>query len=432
MGLFRSSTIGQVVQSHVEVLVPTCALDSIFYVSTCSPGLPHSGGALLQRPLYMVQDNDMNDVITSCWKHDSELGRGYLLISTAAENGRVWRWETGGGPIAIGRSLCVEQSGCRSNLYDTCSSSSTTSFVSKRVGSGGIAVDSTGSEHLAEGHLIVAEWGEGRIVRLEENGARTPLIMHVPDLCASVSLENDNETTTPAAEEKMPSLTRIHQPWSLLFTPFGDLLVLDHTTCSKDGLFRLKRVAKAVKPLESLQASRKAHSWTSVGGDYPTTKDQLPETLWRAPQLGGMVLDTTFVNVYVTTQQEDQRVVLVSLSLKETDDDDEDEDENKEDARQIPRVVLDYSAHASTPGAIAIDRLGRIFLAVDLGILVVAPREKEASLPFTLTIVGKLPMSEKPTSLTLGEDGFLYITTQTSLLRIRVKQGPAQPLMIKK
>jgi hypothetical protein len=45
------------------------------------------------------------------------------------------------------------------------------------VGSGGIIVD-----HWHEPpRLVVAEWGEGRIARLEENGARTPLVIEYHD-----------------------------------------------------------------------------------------------------------------------------------------------------------------------------------------------------------------------------------------------------------
>jgi hypothetical protein len=47
--------------------------------------------------------------------------------------------------------------------------------------------------------LIVAEWGEGRITRLEENGARTPLIIDVPPIeedAANATISDGSTATT--------------------------------------------------------------------------------------------------------------------------------------------------------------------------------------------------------------------------------------------
>ena len=87
------------------------------------------------------------------------------------------------------------------------------------MGSGAIAIDFHGKDVASEGALVVAEWGEGRVVRMEqETGARTPLMVQVPDVCAS----GNNPTT----------MRRLHQPHAMLYTPFGDLLVMDHQPSS--------------------------------------------------------------------------------------------------------------------------------------------------------------------------------------------------------
>ena len=69
-----------------------------------------------------------------------------------------------------------------------------------------MTIDFYGKEHASEGKLVVAEWGEGRIVRLEENGARTPLLMHVPCECKTkCALPN---------------------PERMVYTPTGELIVV--------------------------------------------------------------------------------------------------------------------------------------------------------------------------------------------------------------
>lgn len=380
LGLFRSSSYGEVIETRLQVLETTAAscdkLYKIFSLASCQDNAA-TPTATLKYPLYLVQQ-EMDQVVASCWQHDSELGRGFLLLSTAGHAGRIWRWETGGGPIAIGRTLCVHDSGCRSEHFLNCSSID-------MAGSGGIAIDSSGKDHFQEGSLMVAEWGEGRIVRLEENGARTPLVIQVPDPCS-------NESTS--------ATRRVHQPFSLLYTPFGDLLVLEQYDCG-DALVRLKQ-ATHVEPLDSLQTSRKAHSWTSLN----TTT--LPELVLSRSKLGGMALEPNWVNVYLTAKHGDS-IVLLSVSL-------ENEDDEEETTSTLPnsQVVMDFTEYATAPGPIAVDKKGLIFLGVDKGVLIVQDSK----------VLARLNVPETPTALTLGEDNFLYISIVSSLLRIRVNEGP--------
>jgi hypothetical protein len=70
----------------------------------------------------------------------------------------------------------MAESGCRSNLHKHCINNNVNTDDDTTTGSGGIIIDFL---HEAQ-RLIVAKWGEGRITRLEENGARTPLIIDVP------------------------------------------------------------------------------------------------------------------------------------------------------------------------------------------------------------------------------------------------------------
>jgi len=416
--------------------------------SSSSPAVP------LKYPLYLVRD-DFRNVVATTWKHDEELGRGFLLISTSYKSGKIWQWETGGGPIPIGKTLSMVHSGCRSNKFRNCTTDSA-------VGSGGLVADTL---HEPQ-RLIVAEWGEGRIVRLEENGARTPLIIQVPvdkpTLTVSAEVENDENETEPTAEieaendetelatpaemeeELTPSTRRLERPSKLLLTPFADLLVLDESSDGDDFLWQLPQIHK-IPGLESLSASRKAHAWNHLNytssssnhhtgittGTVSTTsrattaasasnEDGMPQKLLQSSQLGGMALvPKNWLQLYVTMKQGDS-VVVVTLSLEEEDDEDDDDDvEVAEKAKATSKserqssIYLDYSQHASKPGPIEVDEKGNLYLAVDDAILMVSP---------TAGILGKISIPGLSiVDMTLGEDRFLYLATETKLYRLRLR-----------
>jgi hypothetical protein len=406
MGLFRSSTYG-------DVVLETRVLEDCS--SKQSQSQAHSmlytqqdDDCTLKYPVYMVQDN-FEHIVATTWKHDEELGRGYLLLSTSGQDGRIWQWETGGGPIPIGRTLNLKGSGCRSNLHQNCSAAFGDELHHHHhYGSGGIVVDALQEPP----RLVVAEWGEGRISRLEENGARTPLVIQL--------------TTAPQRQ-------RIQKPFQLLMTPFGDLMILDYSSSSPssddDYNYSLWRLPQAthIPGLESLAASREAHAWETVNTTIITTA---PQKLLQSTQLGGMALQPNqWLQLYVTMRQENGAIVVVSLSLDddENDNDDEEESTSSDDEeesttssikvrRHQSTIVLDYSNYTSAPGAIEVDEKGNMYLLVDAGILFVSS---------SYSIVGKMTFgNESLVDLTLGEDKFLYMSTRTKLFRMRVRNGP--------
>jgi hypothetical protein len=425
--LSGSSALGEVAADIISISdAQSCReLSTIFHLSgACDESSLHVAKdrvrtVTLKHALNTVQDTGLMNVVSTVWRHDSELGRGYLLISQAAGDGRIWRWEVGGGPIAIGKTLHLEQSGCRSEHYRSCPSATDTTTTTTATadhdlaaGSGGIAIDFHKQEHFQQGALVVAEWGEGRIVRLEENGARTPVLLQVPNVCGG-AIGSNNAT--------IDSTRHLEAPLALLYTPFGDLLVLDHyAECNQAALIQLRH-AVHVKALDSLSVSRKAHAWEEPQHAF------MPEILFAGvEQLGSMALTPTWTSIYVTAKR-DGSIILLEMPLtseNDDDDDDDDEEEGSNDKASLPvepRLVMNLSQKLSSvqdPGKIAVDRKGRLFWAVSDNLLVIDP-DKGA-------ILGKLSLPADSTSLTLGEDGFLYITTSNVLLRIRVREGPVK------
>jgi hypothetical protein len=450
LGLFRSSTYGEILP-HELILIPQSNnnnnnnKDNILCSEFLSSAVNSKNKFLymknsnkycnkLRYPLYLVHDDfDNGSIVATTWMEDDELGRGYLLISTSVGRGKIYQWETGGGPIAIGRTLHIKDSGCRSNYYRKCSDGVVVvndkdndiedQYNKYHTGSGGIAVDKYGSgSDSSSRRLIVAEYGEGRVVRLEENGARTPLVI---------------DTGNPNSNE------RLRRPFQLLMTPYGDLMIIDDATHHGGNGFILWRLQKAsnVPALPSLSVSRKAHAWNR------NNSTGLPHTFFQSNEMGGMVSDTSGQRLYVTTLDPDSSSVLVVslplLDALEDDDEEEDEDEmgitkegeesnnnniKQEEERVVARellqsrqstIVFNYTAHANNPGAIEIDNNGNIYLAVENGILLVSKSQN---------VVAKIAFfaDDKIVGLTLGSDKFLYIATESKLFRIRVPNSPLQ------
>jgi hypothetical protein len=350
---------------------------------------------LLQHSLVLLQDS-FQHIVASVWKHDSELGRGYLLLSDAHGHGRLWRFERGGGPIPIGRTLAMDPSGCRTIVCTQQQQSSS--------GSGGLAVDFSTRNEFREGRTVIAEWGEKRIVRLEDTtGARTPLVINVP---------NDG---CKQQQQQQQQRRRVERPIQMVYTPFGDLLFLESSS-SESECNMVMRLTQAVHipPLHSAMESRMAHKWNETHRGHPI------DVLYKETEIKSMTLDSTGLGLYLTVRQaEDDSVLLVHLSLLEDDDDDDEQEDNKHFDPMGVIVKVEFNLTraniADPPQAMAVDEKGHVFLSVPTGVLVIKNDK----------VLGTLSVSPTPiTSLTLGEDHYLYITTSTQLLRIRVRHGP--------
>ena len=107
-------------------------------------------------------------------KDDSADG-GFLLWSDVKKN-RIYRWEEGGGLFTIGKSVYLEESGCRSSAADNSSSSSVSDAARCAAliepGSNGLALEP------GTGLVVMCQHGERRVTRLETNGTFTPLATH--------------------------------------------------------------------------------------------------------------------------------------------------------------------------------------------------------------------------------------------------------------
>ena len=360
----------------LTVFLPTLA----YFLATRLPQIGVRGtnvGELVvvegdNEPVFRVfSSHETSNLVASTWRYDSELGRGYLLLSDAADDGRVWRWEVGGGPIVLGKTLHLDKAGCRNG---PCTE-----------GTGGLTIDFKGHERPTEGRLVLAECGEARIVRMEDTGARTPLVLGVPNLCDETSLQ------------------RTQNARSMLMTPFGDLVfVEDYPACGKAALL-VQRGAIHIPPLASLKESFQAHNWTSI--------EAMPNVWNKAPsdvqQIGGLAMVDTWTTLLATVQHVDGEVILYEIPLTSDDD---------ASFFDLPwKKKMDLSSVGMTSA-------GPLVVTKD-GTIVCANGEELVTLEDS-TVFGVTQLPDVVTSLTLSDDGWLYITTPTSLLRRRMRKKP--------
>ena len=384
-------------------------------------------------------------VVASVWQHSDELGRGGSLVSSG---NRIWRWERGGGPIPIGRSLQLDHAGCRSDRTATCRpsplASTTPDPTTMTNWVGGLAMDFWGSDRsttlsYSMGSLIVAEWGEGRLVRLEDNGARTPLALLRAPPC------HDHK------KKKLDTPVDLY-PHQLLMTPFGDLLVLDSVSSSSSSCIYKVPQALTIPPLESLQESRWAHnhSWLEEEGLLM----EEPQLFWTPPGAAvvtGMALTSSWTSLYVavsTTEESSSAALLYQVSLVEEEDENEDGGQVKEEPHDNNGAKPEQDTHTQTSpskghlvlnvtqhvpwwtrsGPLVVTKQGYLFSVVEHVHLTIW---NVVSSPTTV-LVGFVTLPDAITSLSLGgvEDSYLYLTTVRSLWRLPTRRGVAHPVTI--
>lgn len=418
----------------------------------------------------------LSHLSSTTWVHDEELGRGYLLLADVGRSGRIWRWEVGGGPITIGRSLHMERSGCRSGLWvdyegsgkvdgtnatlcpenlfgkSSCpSTSTTTNHHPPLLGSASLAVELTRNADRASAgqHIIVAEWGERRIVRVEgESGARTPLVTLVP-----------YQSSNGEEEHEQSQWRRVYRPNHLMYTPFGDLLFSDNfvsdtmhlnndnsSTMSNHHVGIVYRRKEAVHiPGIAVEQSRDAHGWKSTTGEEDDVGDDNIDILFQTTGvIEGMALglDYSTLFILVTSQTNGHSggtKTVYKLSISAEDDDDEDNDEDNVEGDENYATILYQMTSAdckdnagdtrhddmysSSGSKLAVDEKGTLYLIACPSSLTLLSQE-DGSVVGTLSLDHlQKTQTTTYTSVSFGEDGYLYITSPNELMRVKSRVG---------
>jgi hypothetical protein len=371
----------EVAVSHHEA---TTAMNHVQAVPTmtCKNNVTHDNGDQDQTcEESSYYSSSSSHLMSPMWVHDVDLGRGYLLYSDIKDN-RMWRFEVGGGPITIGRTLHMERSGCRSRLtrqqkLDLDANKGRKEFnqrdreqrdylmAAQRLchmqGSVALASERGAVKESSDTKLplIIAERGEARIIRLErDTGARTPLVTHLPP-----SSHQDS-----GAAATRPTLVT-----SMLYTPFGDLLFVNNPTFSLSlsseengssgggggGIYLVDQAHRvpAIAALESKAAHDKsytsnvtihtllrARSSSTSSSSSSGTRTKQPKSSQDTSLISpfGLALSKVALHreVYVTDSHP-THPVIARLPIDEDDDDDEDEDEDNNDDDEEDEDELD-------------------------------------------------------------------------------------------
>jgi len=297
----------------------------------------------------------------------------------------------------------------------------------------------------AGANILVAEWGERRIVRVEgATGARTPLVTMVP---------NPNDDTN--GREEQPR--RLFRPNHLTFTAFGDLLFSDsderdlilqswNVTVNHFGAVYRRREAVHVPPILA-EESRDAHGWSgTTNGDLD--EDGNIDVLFRTSGLiEGMALGsdlaTLFVLVTARTNPSGWTKTVYKLRLGAEEDDEDSDDESGDKAENDADEVtvfyemtsvdckdngVDGDPYSSIGSKLAVDEKGTLYLIACPSSVTLLDKE-DGHVVGTLTL-DNLQKSEKHptapsifTSISFGEDGYLYMTSPTELMRVKSRVG---------
>lgn len=425
---------------------------------------------------------------STTWVHDTNIGRGYLLLADAGRSGRIWRWEVGGGPVTIGRSLHMERSGCRS--YSNNNSQITTMtcpenlFTGSSIGGGGsvlktsstyqqdVMVTTTSSFHppllgsaslaveiqrnveraSAGMNLIVAEWGERRIVRVEgETGARTPLIITVPN--------HDVNSAVIMEEGKQQRRRRVFRPNHLTYTPFGDLLFSDTFANDNDesmnnGVVYRRKEAVHLAPI-AVERSRDAHGWISTTGNEDGHEDDnaIDILFQTSGSIEGMTLGLDFSTLYVLVVKDHiggWTKMLHKVPLGTDDEDEEDSEDNDDDDdgkktksnKQGITLLYEmtssdcenddanprYVDYDSVGSKLSIDEKGVVYMVTcPSSVTLLSLSQDEAQMVGILSLdnnaiqIKQNRITPKLTSVGFGEDKYLYLTTANELMRVKTR-----------
>lgn len=415
----------------------------------------------------------LSHLASTTWVHDEDLGRGYLLLSDAGRSGRIWRWEVGGGPITIGRSLHMERSGCRSGLWvnnnddgktnmmtinqtlcpeniltdsiiveSSCTTTTAAGVSPPLLGSPSLAVELTrDAERASIGkNIAVAEWGEKRIIRVEgESGARTPLVVLVPPpKNHDKSLEKEEEEQledTKQFEQVSSEWVRIQRPNHLTYTPFGDLLFSDNRDNGVGIVYRLKDAVHA-QPI-SAEQSRVAHGWTKTKIENQDGMQDNIDILFQINgTIDGLALGSDYSVLYILVATPSGKTVY-QLSLDSDEDDEEDDGSGGTTGEGLKegvsvfykmasencgndRTVEAKGANLSVGSKLSVDAKGTLYVITCPSSVTLISIEKGQGVAIgSLSAQG----SSDFTSVGFGEDGFLYITSSHQLLRVKNRIG---------
>lgn len=310
------------------------------------------------------------------WMQDDSLP--FFLYTDTAQN-RIYKWEEGKGMFTIGKTIYVEESGCRSDP-EYC----------RRIDEPGAAGLVRRNEDSQD--IIACSHGERSIMLLRENGTRSVVASHYKG-------------------------SRLNSPNDLIWSPEGHLYFTDPPF----GLYGIDgSVAGKELNHSGVYMIKSEYLKMALDMGVPTAYVRLLESKLSLPN--GLALSPDFSKMYITNSEPSEPSVWVYdvaddgsiangrlffnatelfLSTKTT-----------EVATNLPR----HAAFVTLNG-LKVDIHGNLYVAGIDGVFVISSQGK---------LVGRLIMDRPVSNVAFGGDGRLYITAGDIVARVKVTTKPAR------
>jgi hypothetical protein len=292
---------------------------------------------------------------------------------------------------------------------------------SMNLGSKGLAVQVTKDEERFDiGALLIAESGEKRIIRLENDGARTPIVLDVPSLC------DDGKT-----------FHRLEYPGQVIYTPFGDLLFTEQEKCHKrevegsesssfikTGIYRVKDVVNI--PSIPFKNSRDAHKWTLKEMIEQHTEVAIDVPYSNLGDVSDVLIGKEMTSIYISARKPNDNGCTHAIHKIE-----EDLDLDSTETKDISKLPIFFEmtkfyemSNSCSEGKtfLTIDDKGNLFATFPGGLVIIdKDGDHLATMKIQYSDQSSLSTKIQATSLTIANDGYMYLTTESKLLRLKLK-----------
>ncbi len=310
------------------------------------------------------------------WVDDESASSSYLMFSDVKMN-RIFKWEDGKGLFTVGKTIYVENSGCKSN--------STHCAQSDQIGSSGLL-----RRNPTSLDLVVCQLGEQAVTVLAENGRRFPLVTHYKG-------------------------QQLVSPKDAVYSPEGHVYFVDSGRPQGAG---------GEQARGGVYLLRAEHIQQALDADLPSPFAQLLDATLTAPS--GLAFSPDYSRLYVSSAggaapRWTSFEVADNGSLhgaKLFYDGSELQQADCEAAKSLD-VACEASAAGGAAGGVKMDIHGNLFAAGPGGVLVLSAGGQ---------LIGRLRMpADKPVSnMAFGTDGRLYLTAGDLVARVAVRTKPTR------
>ena len=313
------------------------------------------------------------------WVQDDAASLSYLMFSDTVLN-RIYKWEEGKGMFTVGKTIYVENSGCKSNLT-YCSS------LNEPGSNGLLRKDSLSLD------LLTCQHGERAISLLRENGTRSFIATHF-------------------------NHSLLNSPNDMIRSPDGHLYFTDPTDGLVDkqslGIYNQEQSHSGVYMIRSEYLS------ISIQTGIPTEQVWLMDSTLDSPD--GLAFSPDFSKLYVSNANhlnpiwkvydvtdtgilKNGRVFYNASKLYS----EECQNNNKH------QEIYCSNIHIGSPKGMKVDIHGNLFATGPGGVLVISPDSK---------LIGRFRFNQTVSNIAFGADGRLYFSIKDIIARIWIKTKP--------